>query len=286
MSDRIVVHMPTDNHEFMIAMAVMQEFQMHLHLGAEKQTRDSNFTVTLRMEEKFKYLEPCLQVLKNVPPIFDYLGWYEKGRGDYDCYIDFDFDKARYLSRNNRKHITEGFGALLGTYINAIMYGVFPQRQPILAPLMLPKGEGGVLVVAWSNEAEKFIRFLNNNYPELAVSHLNGRDRNTDIETVIKYVNKFDIVIGTHSVFTYIAASLDKILLEVFDNQVDEALYNNSTIKFYSSLSTLPSAEHMWMLWEELWEKHREATTDTQRQDVPTLTELVPSIAEHVEEKS
>src|SRR6267378_7451483 len=119
--DRIVCQMPGNLHQFLIAMAVMQEFQMQIIVGANQDppTREKDFVVVFRMDEKFKYLEPCLKVVKENTPEYDHTRWTEWSRGEYDCYIDFDFDKAADIVRVNRRHITEGFGVLLGTFTGA-----------------------------------------------------------------------------------------------------------------------------------------------------------------------
>lgn len=270
MSDRICIQMPDTLREFLLAMAVVQELQVQIIYGATKQPpiREPEFYITFRLNEKFKYLEPCLQVVKNIQPVFDYSEWTELTRGDYSCFIDFDFDRAKAICKANKLHITEGFSILVGTLLNALQFGMYPQKQPILTPLMLPKrvGPKKIAIAEWdleNNSGGKFKRFMENNYPELEVVYLIPIKPMCTLETLFTTVSDYDGYIGCMSEDTYIAASLDKIVLEIFTTEEDQYLYHNANIPDYMSTVGNPSAEYMWYMWSTVWENHQERLSDT-----------------------
>lgn len=284
--DRILIQMPSDLHEFMIAMAIVQEFQMQMVVGIQRNHRDPHFTTTFRMDDKFKMFEPCLKVINDHTPEHDYSGWNEYVRGDYDYFIDFDFIKAQELMKYNPRHITEAFGVLIGTFTGAIQYGVWPQKQPILGPLTLKKqnSDFSVLLMNWDIEvSNKFSGYLRNNYPELTITII--EKESIDPEIVTQCVANYDVIIGKASPTTYIAASLNKMVIEIFNSDNDYNLYNNTNIEFYEVAVGNPSAAFLWKLWEDVWLGYQEHLSDIQFQGLKTQTDLLQSTADNVDEK-
>src|ERR1039458_2069608 len=151
--DSVLITMPKDLHQFLIATAIAQDYSIQLAVGAERKEREIFYNITFRLDEKFKYFEPILRVVHNHVPVFDYSGWDGLQRGEFDCFIDFDFNKAKKLASKVGRHITVGFNALLGT--GALGW-------PILKPLQLKPVLGpDILIVQWS-DGEKFYNFLLN----------------------------------------------------------------------------------------------------------------------------
>lgn len=284
--------MPTDLRDFMVAMAVSQEFSVQHVIGSEdtdtrQAIREKDFSITFRLDEKFKYFESCLQVIKNVAPSYDYSGWDEWARGDFDCFIDFDAELAKKVILPTRGHITEGFGVLTGTYTNAITFSMYPQKHPILNPLML-KREGPspqILIYDLIPEKEKLWQYLMNNYPELEfISITNLAHVNATPKDIIEFVNEFDFVIGKASALTYAAAALDKGLIEVFSTEDEMTLYNNYGLPFYRATLDV-SAEYLFAIWEDLCQNFPAFISDTKDQSPQLLMELPLSTAKPAEEE-
>lgn len=289
--DRIVFKMPTRLYEYLIAMAVIQEFQMQLIIGIEKKQRDSNYTTTFRMKDNFAYLIPCLKVINEHTPEYDYSGWDEYYRGDFDCFIEFDFYKAENVVSANKRHITEGFGLLLGTLTGAIQYGVMPQRQPILRPLNLPVPNKNnpvkIGIMEWDvvkNHGKKLKEYINNNYPEFVVDYC-LRVPDPSPEEAVTYVNQYDVYIGLYNDYSYIAAALGKMLIEIFPTEAQYYLYGNDNLDLYKVAIGNPSAQFAWLLWEELWHDNLEHMSGMNHQDPAIQMDSNQSTADNVEEK-
>lgn len=243
--DRVCFTMPMNTRDFMVAMAVAQDYQLQLALGSEKQFREKNYEVTFRMQERFKYFEPCLRVMKDNIPIFDYSGWDELRRGDFDCFIDFDTERAYEATKLIGNHMTEALG---------IIIGASPHKYPQLGALNLTRSENtyDVCILLWSNKkAGQFRDFIENNYPQLSIVYANPEE--TDPEKLMD-VNRFSAVIGPVCAYTYAAAALGKALIEIFPDQKQATLYGNFDLPIYQQvIGEQVSAEVMWSAWEQKW---------------------------------
>lgn len=256
--DRTCISMPDKLWPFLLAMPVVQDYQIQLAVGAQRKARDASYDVTIRMREEFKYFEPVLRVVKENIPIFDYTGWNERQRDDFDCFLEFDFERAKKLSVIPRKHIVDCFGVLLGAG---------PQKWPDIRALQIkPPGEGDpqgdVLVMKWDEvESQKFVHFLDKNYPTLAVSY-DPRDLTAfenEPQAIFEYMNLFHIVIGPIGSVTYAAATMKKALIEIFPSAEEGYLYNNSGLPLYKAIvGTEVKAEFMWTVWEEVLVKYQD----------------------------
>src|ERR1039458_10703184 len=120
--DQVLITMPSDLRDFLIATAVVQELQVQMIYQAQKDPplREQNFSITFRLDEKFRYMEPCLQVVKNIVPTFDYSGWNEYTRNEFTNFIEFDVEVAKRIAKANQLHITEAYGIKIGTMLNAL----------------------------------------------------------------------------------------------------------------------------------------------------------------------
>lgn len=291
--DQVLFTMPDNLRDFLIATTIVQELQIQMLYGAAKDPplREQNFNITIRLDEKFSYLEPCLQVVKNLVPIFDYSGWNEYSRGEFNNFIDFDFELAKRLAKPNKKHITEAFGVKIGTYLNALFFGMFPSRQCQLGPLMFPKRKPEdkirVGIEMWDDleGAETFKGYIENNHPELSVSFSAPLQPHMPLELFTRVINQFDIFIGPASAASYIAASLEKGLIEIFETEEDQWLYNNKNLKYYASTVGTPTASYMWYVWESLCPSLLETLSDTKSPSPLIPTDRSAFIAESVDEK-
>lgn len=281
--------MPEDFRDFMIAMGVVQDYSVRLALGAQRKERDALYEVTFRMQERFKYFEPCLQVVRDNVPIFDYTGWNEQARGDFDCYIDFDNQRAKALTYVFNAHATEGLGVLIGCGPLGIITGADIPHWPMLGPLGLTKDidlTKRVCIINWDNtyeESHKFKAFLNVNYPHLCVNILEG---SYEVEQLVKLILNYDVVLGKAGVETYIAACLTKTVIEIYPTKEDAIYYNSMGIPIYQCIvSDHTSAEFMWSVWEKLWDEHQGHLFAT-KSDVPLIQTIQsPSIVDSVVEK-
>jgi hypothetical protein len=259
--DRVLFSMPDKLWGFLLAIPVVQDYQIQLAVGAQRGARDKNYEVTIRMKEEFSYFEPILRMMKDNIPIFDYTGWDEIQRDDFDCFIDFDFERAIELARVPRKHIVDSFGMLIGAG---------PRKWPDIRALRIkPPGEGDpqgdVLIMKWDDiESERLEKFILSNYPQLGVSY-DARDLSKfeeEPQSILEYMNLFHIIIGPVGVMTYAAATMKKAVIEVFPSMVESYLYNNSGLPLYKAvIGTEIKAEFMWTVWEDILQKYQDTHT-------------------------
>lgn len=253
--DQVCVTMPTNTRDFMAAASVTQDYLLQLALGSQKGMRPKNYEVTFRMDERFKFFEPCLKVVKDNNPLFDYTGWDELRRGDFDCFMEFDVERAWEATKLSAKHITEAFGILIGSSPSS--------RYPLQSNKLIKPVENkvkepcSVSLLQWTDsiyETQKFQKFLADNYPQLNI-HL-VEVESEDPEIVFDYTKNFDVVVGRSTACgtTYAAAALGKALIEIFPNQKEATLYNNFDLEVYQQvIGTEVSAEVMWTAWESKW---------------------------------
>src|ERR1700741_2642330 len=166
MSDRTCITMPSDLYQFILATPCVQDYSVQLAVGAATKEpsmirvqRDKDYQITFRMDEKFKFFEPCLRVVKDNVPVYDYSGWRERGRREFDCFIDFDFERAKRIATKANFHITMALNVLIG---------VGADKLPIWKMLKLyQQPECAVLILPWDDgvESEKFHEYMMNNHP-------------------------------------------------------------------------------------------------------------------------
>src|ERR1700685_1034144 len=241
--DSTCVTMPSTLYEFLQAMCAIQDYSLQVAVGAQRELkdpgkhRDPHYQITFRMNKKFKYFEPALRVVHDNIPIFDYTGWNEQQRGDYDCYIRFDadmFERAKSISQLSGSHITVGLNHLIGSgsgplpVLNALQ---IPPVQRTVTPVGSKSFEIGppdTLVLPWDSvETERFVSFLRTNYPALDTIY-DARDikiYEEMPESLIQYVNHYRCVIGPRCSYTYIAAALKKTVIELFSSNEEGRLY-------------------------------------------------------------
>jgi hypothetical protein len=248
--DAVCITMPKTLYEFLHAMAVIQDYQVQLAVGAQRGQRDANYQITFRMDEKFKYFEKCLRVVHDNIPIYDYSGWNEEQRGEFDCFINFDdnmFHRAKLLAKVIQGHITSGLGTLIGAGP-----GIFP----VLKPLQLCVDEGmetDVLILNWDDvESEKLYEFISKNYPQLTILE-DARNLDTyPVEDLVKYINQFKCIIGKYGSGTYIAGGLKKLVVELFQTTEDGRMYGaTGTSNYWAVIGGKHTAEFLWTVWED-----------------------------------
>jgi hypothetical protein len=247
--------MPDNLRDFLLAMAIVQDYSLQAATGAQRNEREKHYLITIRMDEKFKYFEPALRVVKDNIPVVDYSGWNEWQRGEFDCFINFDFQRAEKISSRVGIHITAGLNTLIGTGAG---------QWPILAALQLEEPEKDlmmdVLIFPWGDgeEAQKFYDYLLNNYPELNII-IDGREMEkyeAAPMSFIGYINHAKIVIGEASTATYIAAVLKKSVIEFFPSNLQGILYGNSGLdKYRAVVGNNVTANFLFSVWEDLWQE-------------------------------
>lgn len=285
--DRILITMPTDLYQFMQALAVIQDYQLQVCVGAQRKLRDMNYQVTIRMDEKFSYLEPCLRVTKELIPVIDYSGWDEEQRGEFDCFIKLDdaaFKRARELCIVTQLNITAGLNTLIGAGAGCC---------PVLNALQLPQEERikdgpTVLLLEWDERQTQYMyEFILNNHPNLSII-VDPRDLNKfPVKDIIEYVNNFECVIGPAGVITYVAASLKRAVIDIFKTNTDGLLYGLlGTANYCAVAGEKMSASFVWSTWEnQLWPL-LEASLGTSNQEKHSQTDLLQSTADSVQGRS
>jgi len=283
MADQVLVTMPDNLRDFLVSIPAIQDYQIQLVLGGQRKERDPDFQVTFRMSDKFKYFEPILQVVKGRVPIFDYSGWNEYSRGEYDCFIEMDFKRAAKITQYSPVQMAQALG---------VMIGAGPQKWPVIRALDIqpPEVQLDILVLKWGDgtESERFSNRLLERYPHFQIIY-DYRDLalyEAHPEQLIEYVQTFRCVISPVSSVSYIAALLKKALIEIFPTYEDMVLFNNVGIPYYQQVIGCPTSNTMWRLWEERWEDFKECLSVTNSQEHILPEEPLPSIAGCAEEKS
>jgi hypothetical protein len=247
--DRICVQLPDNLHDFIYCLFPLQAYQAELAVGAYEGRRDRNYTVTIRVDEKFSYFEPCFQVVRDNVPIIDYTGWNVQERGEYECFIDFDLERAKDVAKPSKRHITDGLGLIIGANVGI-------NKWPILAPLQLlqdnPKHSESVLTInfPYYGEVTKFMR----SYSDVQCVGITNVTFEGDHEGLLQYINRFDYVIGTVGIETYLAAALKKQVIELFPDDESYYLYNSRGIPSYHSVIGKATPEVVFALWEEMYQ--------------------------------
>jgi hypothetical protein len=213
MADSVLITMPDDPREFFLAMAVSQAYVFEYIHEVHKLSRESQFSFTFRLKDDYADYEAPLKVAKEVTPQYDYTGWTELNRSEFNCFIDFDFDGAKKISRTTGKHITESLGILIGSR---------PRKCPIMPPPRCTEGKG-VLILPWNSResAIKVQSMIKNSHVDFTTSLYSMK------EILAFDVDTTEAVIGPASVLTLMAASYNKKVIEIFSDMESYRLYNN-----------------------------------------------------------
>lgn len=249
--DRVLITMPKTTYEFLQALAVVQDYQLQLAVGAQRKLREINYQVSIRMSPEFKYLEPCLRVVHENVPIVDYSGWNEQQRGEYDCFIKFDedmFKRAKALCDVTCLNITAGLNSLIGAGASYC---------PVLNALQLkPIHSCEVLVLDWDEQQTTLLQSFivsNNNIGVI----IDPRDLTKfPVKDIIEFVNEFDAVIGRAGVITYTAVTLKKAVIEIFKSNAAGLLNGAIGNPMYAAVvaENVMSASFVWNVWSEtIW---------------------------------
>jgi hypothetical protein len=277
--DNILVTMSNDLREFLFGIAVVQAYQLEMATGMfnmQNATRTSRgqYMFTFRMHERFSFFEPCLRVVKENVPVYDYSGWRERARREYDCFLDFDqdFDRAKSIALKLGQNIVDGF---------SILYGCGAKPNPVLNALRLQREKTDsiqVLIQRWDDtESEKFYEYLQRNHPEIELT-LDPRDISSfPVKDIVNYVNYFDVVIGQCGIVPYLAASLNKAVFEFFPSNEEGILYGSKK-PLYNGITGTINASWLWMLWSQSWQKISETLSISRSPVEPMVKEERQSI--------
>lgn len=209
--DRVCIQMPEDAHQFFIAFAIVQAYIYEYVHDIAKRFREPAYRFTFRMNDKYQQYEPQLKVAKDNSPTFDYTGWSEKQRSDFDCFIDFDFPRAEELASRTGKHIIEALGLLLGCT---------PRKWPLI-PLEQSNTVCEVAIAPWD---------------KIGAAEELHCDLNSIVSSDVGILDKIEGVIGPASVFTYLAATHKKKVVEIFPDMGTYRLYHNEGIPNYQAV--------------------------------------------------
>lgn len=235
--DKILVTMPESPREFFLAMPVIQDYIFQYVQEVHKGLRDKDFRFTFRMNDVYERYEAPLKVARDVVPNFDYSGWSEKRRGEFNNFIDFDFEAAKRIASQTGKHITEGLGILIGSS---------PKKWPILPSVTSSER---ILICNWNTmeEAVNLQRMIGNGTDAVNLSEQISMD---DIDTLD--VETVSAVIGPSSVITHLAASYHRKVIEIFSDIKSYIWYNSEGIYSYQAIIGNPTAEQVMKAWENL----------------------------------
>jgi hypothetical protein len=268
--DKVLITMPFYEREFFLAMPAVQDYIFQYVQEVHHGSRDQQYDFTFRMNDKFEMYEAPLKVAKENVPQFDYTGWSELNRSEFNCFISFDFIEAEKISLVTRKHIVESLGILIGST---------PKHWPILPPPRNTQGKGH-LILSWGDmdEALKVGKHFGSNCDVVE----------TPAPFTMKEINDLDLdtveaVIGPASVATYLAASYNRTVLEIHPNKTSFILYNNEGINNYQAIIGNPKAETVIAAWRNLCQT--DFGYDTKWDELEILMEPQVSSVKSVEEK-
>lgn len=241
--DRILIQMPQNPLEFFMAMPVAQAYVFEYLHGVEQRARHPLFQFTFRMDEKYEKYELPLKISPSNMPVFDYTGWTVKARSEFQCFIDFDFERAKKLSRNSGKHIVECLGAMIGCT---------PRKWPVLPPPTCKQGKG-ILIVDWTNEptlsseSRKVQQGIGKD-----TQLCNKAESETQILLDEILIGTPEAIIGPPSVLTYIASMYQRKVIELFPDMESYTMFNNEGTVDYRAVVGNPDAEHILTAWENM----------------------------------
>lgn len=257
--DKISIIMPDNLHDFLYALPAVQAYQVNMVMSIKEFVRDPFFELVVRTEDKFRYLFPCIQVLRECVPSIDETGWYLQERGEYDYFIEFDMDKAMDVALPSHRHITDALG---------IMVGASADKWPALYPLQLHKKAKELKQELFNNQFcisvytegwdhEKFTQLVDREYPQIGIHIYDNQTE--DPERLITYVHNFDYFIGKASLTNYVAAALKKPVLEFFDTDDQATLYNNTKAPYYIGGVGSLDPNVAFTMWEDKYRQLGEA---------------------------
>jgi hypothetical protein len=240
--DRICVQMPENPREFFFAMPAIQAYIFEYVHDVAGGVRDPEFRFTFRMNDCYEPYELPLKVAANVVPTYDYTGWNEQVRNEYDCFIEFDFEAAKKIALCTGKHITESLGILIGST---------PRKWPLLPQPRNIEGKG-ILVANWDGTSlmEEAVKVQKGLAPHCSVVNLDEPISMHDVDLLD--VDTITGMVGPTSALTYLAAAYRRELVEIFPDEESYLIYNNEGIPRYQAIIGKPTAVEIMQAWRGL----------------------------------
>jgi hypothetical protein len=226
--DNILITMPKNPRDFLLATAVVQAYIFEYVQEVHTKTRDPHYQFAYRMKDECVDFEAPLKAAKDNVPNFDYTGWTVKNRSEFNCFIDFNFEAAEKISRTTGKHITESLGVLVGCH---------PRKQPSLPPPRSSEGKGVLILNWWEWDKTIQLRKLIPN------SHIEYAPTSDSMSEVLAFeIDTAEAVIGPASALTLLAASYNKKLIEIFPDIQSYRMCNNEGINDYQAIVGAPQS--------------------------------------------
>lgn len=205
MGDRLVFILPDGLEELLWAIPVLlQDLVQRVATGRKPE----KVTIVCRWEQGHRFLRACWGkgvVVSSLSP---------EARDEADFVFEFDPDKAYQLTKNLKMHIVEAYALQVGAFA--------PMRFPPIAESFGTR-DGLVLVAkkTWmeTNRAES--------WPEEGRFFEIGRQQEIPMrslpqevtwEQLVAEVSRASVVVGLRSAATLLAASMGKLLVELYSN--------------------------------------------------------------------
>lgn len=232
--DRVLFQMPDDPREFFMSMSVVQAYVYDYLRGIAGGTRHKDYQFVYRLNEKYSKFEPPLKVAADNFPIYDYSGWKVFSRSEFQCFIDFDFNRAMGIALSSGVSIIDSLG---------VLYGCKPRKWPILPPPKCTQGKG-IIIVDWDHiESARF---------QTDLGDRNSHIVDADSDVLELEVETAEAVIGPVSAITYLAAAYNKRVIEIFPDQDTYFLYNNDGLYSYQPIIGHPKSDDVFQAWSVL----------------------------------
>lgn len=247
MKDRILARLPEDLEYFLPALAVLHNYVVHLRMQVGNGWKPEGITMTIDYgHERNLFFLPLFPRFSH-PEMLVTIGTPERlNRKDWDCVLDFrDITRAFHFARVAKKHVTESWNALFGAsgdivpqlgYLGA---QVRDDEQGILIDGSLPCVDDLVETFKlWKPGVRVEVAELNKLRPA----------------TMFSMLSRVKMYVGFKSGASYLAASMDKFLLEMYPSTGPSWwLSKKKSAKYVGWYSRDFSIGAVWPLLENLW---------------------------------
>lgn len=234
--DRVLITMPKEPREFLLAVPVIQAYVYEYIQEVSQGLRDQNFQFTFRMDYRYAKYEEYLKVVTTNFPNYDYTGWNGLQRSEFNCFIDFDFELADELATRSGRHIVEAFGVLIGCT---------PRKR--LTPLSSVSTQGkGIVIINWNEDEQCRLKNM--------ISDKNISLLDSLADPIEQEIETAETVIGPAGALTYLAASYNRKVIEIFPDVKSYRLYNNEGVTCYQAIIGNASAADVFDAWQQMSE--------------------------------
>jgi len=244
--DKVIFSLPEDPEMMMAAMAAVQDYVFQLDKQVQNQIKNSNWELEVYSPNK------SMDFLK---PAFDervkFVDEYKPTRAEYDFAHKFDPLMAYDFSVKTERHVTDVFG---------IMIGAAPMEVPFLRKINklfeYAKGTKQRVMVLPCPQQKELVELIDLHHPEVDVRAPQDNWTTRMPGVLNELVQQAELVIGPRGVGTYLAASYNRWVLEMYPTGRHKGWLAKWAGKRYQMIygDDIPTAL-VWRALEGIWER-------------------------------